>query len=144
MCEDYYTEEFALYVLMRTDMASMTPGKSMAQACHAGGQFQKEFGKTDNYKRWAKQANGFGTTLVMAANLDMIEALSIKGRNHRLACGVVTDSTYPIEDGDVVHLLPIVTCSYIFIDRNNEEQMSVVEDLELLTKRYEFRDGGLK
>ena len=41
-----------LYILMRTDMDSMNPGKAMAQASHASNTFVFRFGKENLVKQW--------------------------------------------------------------------------------------------
>ena len=55
-----------LYILMRTDMDSMNPGKAMAQASHASNAFVFRFGKENLVKQWQGETQqGFGTVLVL-------------------------------------------------------------------------------
>ena len=68
-----------LYCLMRTDMASMVPGKAMAQAMHAqavADETIKLYTSKDIKRAWKiwKGDRAFGTTIVLnaysAANID--------------------------------------------------------------------------
>ena len=122
---------------MRTDMSSLNAGKGMAQAAHAANQFIYEnvwhnrefFSKTgedtvDDKQRlirtWMSQAAGFGTTIVLDATdeLALTDAIDA-ARVHDLMAGLVLDPTYPVRDGLVTHSLPVITCGYIFGDKDN-------------------------
>lgn len=136
---------WCLYIIMRTDMASLTPGKAMAQACHAGNHFQSRFGREKYFKQWAKQGDGFGTTIVLeGVCMELIQeyvdnALLIgTDAEMNVFAGFVTDETYPVEDGNVTHTLPIITCGYIFMNRFDDDMMErlKIHELELLTTPY--------
>ncbi len=62
-----------LYVLMRSDLPSLNPGKAMAHAAHAANQFTFEYGNNPNVKRWQQDANGFGTTVCLSVNKAQLE-----------------------------------------------------------------------
>lgn len=68
--------DYALYILMRTDMDSMNPGKACAQAAHAANAFVDFMhfsglttATTEKLcNEWREQTGlGFGTTIVLNA-----------------------------------------------------------------------------
>lgn len=113
-----------MYVLMRTDLASMNPGKGMAQAHHAAMVFSHDMWKRlqtgekmpKGFVEWQRQTEqGFGTTLTLEVPgeddlLRMVDVALALG----YAANVVLDPTYPVRDGGVTHLLPVYTCGYVF------------------------------
>lgn len=130
--------EYVLYILMRDDLASLNPGKAMAQAAHVGSQVaehvgfllhDKPLGK--HYRTWASQAQGFGTTLTLAASWPEIEmafkalelTLKATAAVHPqtaldIASGIIHDPTYPLKDGNFTHLIPLNTCAWMFGPRD--------------------------
>lgn len=109
-----------LYIIMRTDLASMNPGKGMAQSSHAYGALKKYIkdnpGTRQAFLSWMSQTpQEFGTTIVLGGTLAEIhEALAkLWWLNVPVAAGWVHDDTYPIRDGDVTHLIPLDTCAFI-------------------------------
>lgn len=112
-------ELIVCYLLMRQDMASLNPGKGHAQAHHAGTLMLERSRDWDAEHRewlntWIRQADGFGTVLCLGVSeRTMIEALDIAQRIEA-PHGVVTDPSYPLLDGETLHLLPVPTCAYIF------------------------------
>ncbi len=74
-----------LYILMRTDMASGTPGKMMAQASHASNAFVKRaFDVGEDISGWTNQTDqGFGTVIVLdGGNInDIRNSIEILYRN---------------------------------------------------------------
>jgi peptidyl-tRNA hydrolase len=72
-------KDYRLYVLMRNDLASMSPGRCMAQANHAASVLEHSFGPKSKCPRkelqdWKMQTRqGFGTCIVLAASLAQIE-----------------------------------------------------------------------
>jgi hypothetical protein len=124
-----------LYILMRTDMVSMNPGKAMAQAAHAGNALETHFETTIQlamtssdphereksemlnaaYHQWKNQTpQGFGTTIVLGGCMALIclDVRRLQGFGYLSA--VVHDPTYPLVDGSVTHLIPLDTCAYVF------------------------------
>lgn len=62
-----------LYILMRTDMPSMTTGRAMAQASHASNAFVHRWSKDKAVQEWQKETPyGFGTAIVLACNEDQL------------------------------------------------------------------------
>jgi peptidyl-tRNA hydrolase len=121
-----------LYILMRTDLASMNPGKAVAQGAHAANQFVADYWASAIHNYWRNEADGqgFGTTIVLGVNeaqlLAAIEAAKALG----VAANITHDPTYPIRDGEVTHLIPLNTCGYVFGTR--AEIFPIVRHLELM------------
>lgn len=117
-----------LYILMRNDLASMNPGKAMAQASHASNAFVHRYrshssgGPTAKaFDLWENSTDqGFGTVLVLQGEMQdiAISVASLKARG--FFADVILDPTYPILDGKIVHHVSINTCGYAFIE--DEEQ----------------------
>lgn len=106
-----------LYILMRTDMASMNPGKAMAQAAHAANAFVRD-ARDEHYHiaDWESSTpQGFGTTLTLAVGSqealeDAVEEAVADGFH----ADTIHDPTYPVRDGSVTHYVPVNTCGYVF------------------------------
>lgn len=134
--------EPALYILMRTDMASMNAGKAMAQAAHAANAFihtsamQFPEGDHQDYadiSAWQHQtAQGFGVTLTLAVptEKEMKEAVWAAIEDGFIA-DTVHDPTYPVRDGEVTHLLPVDTCAYVFTPCRLERPVPSLAGLDL-------------
>jgi peptidyl-tRNA hydrolase len=108
-----------LYILMRTDLSSLNPGKGMAQSSHASNAFlhriDKERNVTDvqifNANNWRNQTpQGFGTVLVLGVNKEqMFSAVKIASMMGFVA-EVVNDPTYPyILDKEAASLVPVAS-----------------------------------
>lgn len=120
-----------LYILMRTDLASMNPGKAVAQGAHAANQFIYSYEGWEDVEKWEKETvSGFGTTIV----LEVDEATMRKTIQLASSTGVLHDTVhdpgYPVRDGEVTHLIPLDTCGYIFGDK--EKLRWLVGDLPLM------------
>ena len=124
-----------LYILMRTDLDSLNPGKAMAQACHAANQMVcsiESIGTEtikNRLKDWQSQAGTFGTTIV----LDGGSEANIRNKIHQIHdecwCGLTIDPEYPIRDGKVVHLIPdFLTCAWVFSENG---KLSLLDDMKL-------------
>jgi peptidyl-tRNA hydrolase len=119
-----------LYILMRTDMASMNPGKAIAQGSHATSQFTRQMentmemdmakggaipeGPAADYLEWCNQTEDFGTVLTLGVTAKELEETVAYAKELNLPCGIVTDPTYPLRDGDTTHYFPVSTCGWIF------------------------------
>lgn len=134
-----------LYILMRTDLNSLNPGKAMAQAAHAANAFVLQIESCQNfpnddefeylidlYNEWVEQtAQGFGTTVVLAVNTEQkLNQLILEAHNFAIA-DTVYDPTYPIRDGGVTHEVPLTVCGYIFGDANSLKLYKHLRNLEL-------------
>ena len=119
-----------LYILMRTDLDSMNPGKAMAQASHASNQFVATLPKDEHdiYNEWL-QCNGFGTVLVLGVTEVQMRTSVAVANALDLVSDVVHDPTYPLRDGDSTHFIPLDTCAFVF--GNKEDCTPVVGNFEL-------------
>lgn len=127
-------ENPVLYIIMRNDLASLTHGKSCAQAAHAANAFVHKMGRLKEvhsvkklYRKWAKQTpQGFGTTIVLAGTVDAFDDATkyieqdggVTFRDEACAFGTIHDPTYPLRDGEFTHLIPLDTCAWFFCDKN--------------------------
>lgn len=110
-----------LYILMRSDLASLNPGKACAQATHAANQCVADGMEPQTAQAlevWAS-GRGFGTCIVLsvAGAEDMrgiVGAASAAGYH----AGVTHDPEYPLRDGTFTHLIPLDTCAYLFGPRD--------------------------
>jgi len=121
------SEEYRQYLIMRSDLDSLNPGKACAQAAHATDLMAHEM---DHYYEHnipetlfrayedAKRELGFMTTITLDggnwANIDNFLATFDFGNKDTSHVVRVFDPTYPIRDGRVTHLIPIYTCAMVF------------------------------
>jgi peptidyl-tRNA hydrolase len=126
-----------LYILMRTDLASMNPGKAVAQGAHAANQFQTRAKAKDastDTKRlfdvWASSADGFGTTITLGVNERQMRSAVDYAQRCGFMSGVIHDPTYPLVDGACLHLIPLDTCGWVFGEK--AELQWLFTDLSLM------------
>ena len=119
-----------LYILMRTDLDSMNPGKGMAQAAHAANRFIANYGSLEKVKKWSEETGqGFGTTIVLAVEDEaMLNRYVDWADTEGYPSGIIHDPSYPIRDGKVTHTLPLDTCGFIFL---NEGPAEILKNLSL-------------
>lgn len=128
--------DIVLYILMRTDLTSMSPGKAMAQANHAYGALKKavrtNMAMQPDYLEWMKQTDQeFGTTIVLGGDQGEIEHV-LRMASYAPANMVATwvhDPTYPVKDGAYTHQVPLNTCAIVF--GRKEDCSMAVYTLEL-------------
>ena len=137
-----------LYILMRTDLESMNPGKAVAQGSHAANQFVHDIDymrgniiigdmhtlheqtNENMYQYWkGRSGDGFGTTICLDVNDDDLHRIVEMGKRMRLAANITHDPSYPIRDGDVTHFIPLDTCGYIFGDK---------DDMAILLRQFDL------
>ena len=129
-----------LYILMRTDMDSMNPGKAMAQASHASNAFVSNAEPGYNvdeelFNAWQQSTpQKFGTVLVLGVTevqmrtaVEVAESFGVD----KFPCDIIHDPTYPLQDGDTTHFIPVDTCGYIFGDKDDTVLQSIVGNFEL-------------
>ena len=129
-----------LYILMRTDMDSMNPGKAMAQASHASNAFVSNAEPGYNvdeelFNAWQESTTqGFGTVLVLGVNeaqmrtaVEVAESFGVD----KFPCDIIHDPTYPLQDGDTTHFIPLDTCGYIFGDKDDPLLEAIIGKFEL-------------
>jgi peptidyl-tRNA hydrolase len=134
---EVYEAEPVLYILMRTDLASMNPGKAVSQGVHAGHQFTYQMNAADvnpdefpkvkietihMYDQWVSSTDqGFGTTITLDVNVDQLFRVTIAAEEMGFFAGVTHDPSYPLQDGDFTHLIPLDTCGFVFGDKKKLE-----------------------
>jgi peptidyl-tRNA hydrolase len=120
------------YIIVRNDLASMTPGRVAAQAAHAANQciktvdIREERAKVDPLKslvlKWEIQSHDFfGTTIVLQGNIQnildiawMVQAPDLPHPDFIIHSGILIDPEYHVQDGEVTHLLPLTTAMWLF------------------------------
>ena len=114
---------------MRTDMDSLNPGKAMAQASHASNAFVYRWGKEKAVKEWQGETQqGFGTVLVLGVTGDELYSVVEKVNEdlrfkEDVYSDIIHDPTYPVQDGEVVHHIPVDTCGYVFGNTDSLEDL---------------------
>ena len=110
-------KDIAQFIFMRTDLASLNPGKAMAQAAHAGDvlrhKVRDELVLEDKYQMWRDANDGvFGTCLVYGITEKQYRTIFTPSFQENFLAGpyVVHDPTYPLIDGDICHQIPLDTC----------------------------------
>lgn len=114
-------DTLVLYILMRTDLDSLNPGKAMAQANHAFGALRAVIrsghARQQDYFTWQETTpQDFGTVIVLGGDVGGIQEALYYISRHKMSvvAGWVHDPTYPVQDGEVTHLIPLNTCAFVF------------------------------
>lgn len=113
--------DLVVYLLVRTDLPSMNAGKAMAQVHHAGVQMAFHCKESSMFLDYLDDgakgnANGFNTTLSLAATLDDINIIRDRAANVgsnwppaervNIEFGTVVDPSYPFTvDTEIASLL---------------------------------------
>lgn len=141
--------ELTAYVLARTDLPSMNPGKMAAQVHHAGVQMMANYHRCKMVQDYindglAQGANGFNTTIVLGACIASIRHALIMAALTDAVYEYVMDPSYPfiVESEEIANLIPQkdttkiikkmddgrvmmvreeITCAWFVGDRNNED-----------------------
>ncbi len=121
-----------LYILVRTDMESLTgtpenrkAGLPAAQAGHSANQMVFEARQKNDPElnkmltEWENETGkGFGTEIVLGAHISKvkqtIEHAALLGHH----AAMTFDPEYPLRDGQMLHLIPLESCGYIFGRKN--------------------------
>ncbi len=86
-----------LYILVRTDLPSMQSGRAAAQASHAANAFIHKFGKLPDVQEWSAQTpQGFGTAIVLGANLVDLTTIVKDAARSKYPAELVVDPDYAI------------------------------------------------
>lgn len=126
-----------LYILMRTDLASMNAGKAVAQGTHAANHFQSTLEAMPDkhpakllFKQWQKSTpQHFGTCITLGATERQLRSVVEYATRSHVPAAVIHDPTYPLLDGQVLHLLPLDTCGWVFGDKPDIQWL--LKDLSL-------------
>lgn len=122
-----------LYILMRSDLDSLNPGKMVAQGAHAANQFTHTMDAIikdmdDNspvssfflYQAWKTSTpHGFGVTICLDVDGYQLPLVVNAARRAHFVAGVTHDPSYPLLDGKVLHSIPLDTCGYVFGDKSD-------------------------
>lgn len=67
-------------------------------------------------EEWLKQSDGAGTKIVLdgGSMRNDIEPLIERARSYGFLSGIYEDPEYPLVDGDILHVLPLKTCGWIY------------------------------
>lgn len=129
-----------LYIIMRSDIPDLTPGKGMAQAAHAQADFDAKMHAIAtnpdfpdrseilmDYGEWTGDYN-FGRTIVVSATKEKIREIVVRGT----VAGTTIDPTYPWRNyyGETF-LTEEVTCGWLFVSDAVEGDINLVKDLPL-------------
>lgn len=133
---------YKLYIFVRSDLESMNAGRLGAQCAHAAS-MAAELSNNIAYKKWAGNSC-FGTTIVLdGGSFEEDECLNV---DYSFDCGfffkdnlkfyMVRDTSYPLRDGKVTHLLDINTCYWHFGDPDT------YEDLKKYLEKFKLYNGN--
>lgn len=139
-------EDVYLYLLMRQDLASLNPGKAVAQGAHAANQMvasilfppEADSRTPEQLKQhrswlssWEQQTGvGFGATITLGCTEAEMRRAVETALLIRLAAGITHDPTYPLMDGSTLHLIPLDTCAFILAPKIWARV--AISDLELM------------
>lgn len=143
--------DYRFYFIPRTDMASMTPGRMMAQCSHGSHQIFKDIEEWEainskaypiqKFDEWRTEAHGFGTAIILSPNENIDQVTDFQNmkmcfeRNEYVMCNIVVDPEYFVKDGDTVHIVPnVVTGIYFF---GTKEILETHGKYNLFTKGFE-------
>ena len=122
--ENRDNSEIILYIMVRTDLASMTPGRVAAQVSHATSSFHEHVSHhISNYQdglveRWRSENGVFGKTVVLQVyNDNDISKMANAMAKEFDPVGIVTDQSYVIRDGQVNITVPMVTCGFFLTSK---------------------------
>lgn len=143
-----------LYILMRTDLGSLNPGKACAQAGHAANaaiyeataKLKAILAEDNGEERlqslspndigtllytWENQTTqGFGTSIVLGVKEAQMRRAVAMAQELGLHANITHDPTYPLPDGETLHLIPLDTCAYILARK--EDAQIAVQGLDLM------------
>ena len=125
MAEQNPVPDYYFFVLMRTDLASMNPGKAVAQGTHAASDFESKLREADDesvkaaFAKWRASTGTFGTTITLGVNERELREIVANLQTAGYYANIIHDPTYPLLDGEVCHLIPLDTCGWAFVDKDD-------------------------
>lgn len=136
---DDLERDLAVYVLVRTDLPSLTSGKAMAQANHAGVQMLAKHGKRKLVQDYIKLgtdqgANHFNTTIVLGATLNDIHRCNTSAQSideTSVMFNTVIDPSYPffVESAEIADLIPKTDQTKVIKLMENGQVLMVREEV---------------
>lgn len=121
--QEYTLAEARLYILVRTDIPQLNPGKLGAQSAHAGTKFfrhvlmSNDMALSEELAEWEGD-RGFGTKITLAATEAQIYDAMVVMRDMGLLCSTVVDPSYPMTNYFGDHFTrEELTCAYVFAPR---------------------------
>lgn len=114
--------DLTCFQLVRIDLASLNPGKGMAQTNHVGTKLVFDSRKWDPMltawvETWLEEADGFGTVFTYGATLEQMRSAVMLGKAVGTPAAIITDPSYPLRDGAALHALQLETAAYVFGSR---------------------------
>lgn len=133
------TIEPRLYIIMRSDIYDMTPGKLGAQSGHAASKFTYNMmiasyidsskshackSATPAFKEWLDGDRGFGTKITLAATQSDILGLTYHAEGEGQVAGTVIDTSYPFKNYfGKVFTAEELTCGYVFVTQDTPQSV---------------------
>ena len=126
---------------MRNDMDSLknSVGRCCAQSSHAANQCVYEAKKIADVnlavllKDWELSTQtGFGTCIVLAVKEAQLRQIIAMAQEAGLHANITHDPTYPLQDGETLHLIPVDTCGYVFARKDDMNAKTILDGLSLL------------
>jgi peptidyl-tRNA hydrolase len=109
-------KDLAVYVLARTDLPSLNPGKLAAQVHHAGAQMMGKYSRRQLVQDYIKDGKTqgavyFNTTIVLGASIqDIMQRLHAANQfdETTIVFNSITDPSYPffVENMEIASLIP--------------------------------------
>lgn len=121
------SEPVYFYMLVRTDLKSMTPGRVAAQTSHAANHMSSVASSSgnQNYVDWAHETlQNYGTAIVLdGGSLQEIEQLleEIEATTHDdTLAGFTLDPSYSVRDGTFTHYVETKTVGWVLTQKNSK------------------------
>jgi peptidyl-tRNA hydrolase len=129
-----------LYILMRNDLGTMSPGRACAQASHAANAFIHKFGKRKDVKEWQnKTKQGFGTAIVLSTSSSDLTRIASWANRNKVPFEDVIDPTYRIRvPAEVANLIDVEKGVAIQYNYDKENTADIYQKIN--TCAYLFGD----
>lgn len=166
---NHYVEDLVLYLLSRNDLPSMTAGKELAHAHHAGVQLISKYNGMPIVDQYIKQgvANGadnFNTTITLEGPKTRIFSVvdqinQLDGIYDNYLADFIHDPTYPylcpkeiadvhnikyeiaaIKGNNVLLTREEMTMGWVLCSRNDSEIKKILNEFQLKTHNYLIYD----